>query len=101
MPVSLGRPVSRLQRLDLIIHFASHSFKLCFTQSVMPHRPWEESAQDSEPEKPATPTKPSRNDGATRADPDAEDPAAQSDEEEGLGPKKIRPPRHVLKYEVV
>ena len=67
----------------------------------MPDRPWAESAQDSEPEHPVTPTKPSRKDGASHADPDAEDPATQTEEEEELGAKKIRPPRHVLKYEVV
>ena len=33
--------------------------------------------------------------------PDFEIQAAWSDEEEELGAKKIRPPRHVLKYEVV
>ena len=67
----------------------------------MSYRPWEEPTPVSEPENPITPTKPSRNDGASRADSDAEDPAAQSDEDEGIGAKKIRPPRHVLKYEVV
>ena len=37
----------------------------------------------------------------SRADPYAEDPCRLSDEEEGLGAKKSRPPRHVRKYEVV
>ena len=55
----------------------------------------------SEPEHQVTTTKPSRNDGASRAGPDAEDPFRMSDEEEGLGATKIRPPRHVLKYEAV
>ena len=55
----------------------------------------------SEPEHPVTPTKPSRNDGSRRADPYAADPYRLSDEEEGLGATKIRPPRHVLTYEVV
>ena len=64
-------------------------------------RPWEEPAPVSEPENPVTPTKSSRNDGASRAGPVAEDPFALSDEEEELGATKIRPPRHVLKYEVV
>ena len=41
-------------------------------------------------------TKDSRNDGADHADPDAEDPAPQSEEEEELCAKKIRPPRHVM-----
>ena len=67
----------------------------------MPCRPWEESAPVSEPDHPVTPTKPSRNDGASRADPYAKDPYRMSDEVEGLGAKKIRPPRHVLQYEVV
>ena len=44
----------------------------------------EEPAQVSEPEHPVTPTKLSRNNGASRAGPDAEDPFALSDEEEGL-----------------
>ena len=55
----------------------------------------------SEPKNPVTPIKPSRNDGASRADLYAEDPYRLSDEEEGLGATKIRPPRHVLKYKVV
>ena len=67
----------------------------------MPYRPWEEATPDSEPPNPVSPTEPSRNDGVSRADPYAADPAAQSDEDEGLGAKKIRPPRHVLQYEVV
>ena len=45
--------------------------------------------------------KASRNDGASHTDPDAEDPANQSEEEEELGPKKKMPPRHVLQYVVV
>ena len=67
----------------------------------MPHRPWKEPTPVSEPENPVTPTKPCRNDGGSRADPYAEDPYRLSEEEEGLSVKKIRPPRHVLKYEVV
>ena len=66
----------------------------------MPFRPWEERAPVFGPEHPVTPTKPSRNDGASHADSDAKDLYCRSDEEEGLGVKKIRPPRHVLKYEV-
>ena len=62
----------------------------------MPSRPWEETAPVSEPEHIVTPTKPSRNDGASRADPYAADPYRLSDEEEGIGAKKPRPPRHVL-----
>ena len=64
-------------------------------------RPWEEPTPVSAPEHPVTPTKPSRNDGASGVDPYAEDSYRLSDEEEGLGATKIRPPRHVLKYEVV
>ena len=64
-------------------------------------RPWEEPTPDSEPPHPVTLTKPSRNDGASHADSDAEDPDPRSDEEEELGATKIRPPRHVLTYEVV
>ena len=66
----------------------------------MPSRPWEETAPVSEPEHIVTPTKPSRNDGASRAEPYPEDSFRLSDEEKGLGATKIRPPRHVLKYEV-
>ena len=57
-------------------------------------RPWEEPTPVSELPHPVTPTKPSRNDGASRADPDAEDQAAQPDEEEGLGAKKLG--RHAM-----
>ena len=60
-------------------------------------RPCEEPTPVSELPHPVTPTKPSRNDGGSRADPDAADPYWLSDEEEGLGGKKIRPPRHVLR----
>jgi hypothetical protein len=67
----------------------------------MPYRPWEEATPDSELPPPSTPTKSAGNDGASHADPDAEDPDRGSDEEEELGAKKIRPPRHVLTYEVV
>ena len=67
----------------------------------MPHRPWEEPTPESDLPPPVTPTKQSRNDGASHADPDAEDPDQQSDQEEELGATKIRPPRHVLQYEVV
>ena len=63
-------------------------------------RPWEEPTPDSELPPPSTPTKSAGNDGASHADSEAEDPDRQSDEEE-LGAKKIRPPRHVLQYEVV
>ena len=52
------------------------------TQSGMPCRPWEEFAQGPEPEHPVTPTKASRTDGVSHADPDAEDPATDSEEEE-------------------
>jgi hypothetical protein len=64
-------------------------------------RPWEEPTPVSELPHPVTPTKPPPNDGASRADPYAADPYRLSDEEEGLGATKIRPPRHVLQYEVV
>ena len=67
----------------------------------MSYRPWEEPTPDSVPPHPVTPTKQSRNDGASRAHPYPEDPYRLSDEEEGIGAKKIRPPRHVLQYEVV
>ena len=65
----------------------------------MPYRPWEEATPDFELPPPST--KSAGNDGSGHADPDAEDPDRQSDEEEELGAKKIRPPRHVLQYEVV
>ena len=69
----------------------------------MPCQPWEEFAQGPEPEHSVTPTKASRNDGASHADPNAEleDPASLSEEGEELGPRKTRPPRHVLQYVVV
>ena len=67
----------------------------------MSSRPWEEPTADSEPPHPVTPTKPSGNHGASHADSDAADPDARSDEEEESGATKIRPPRHVLQYEVV
>ena len=62
----------------------------------MPCRPEEESVQDPEPEHPVTPTKPTRNDGASHADPDAEGLETESDGEEDLGATKIRRARHVL-----
>jgi hypothetical protein len=67
----------------------------------MPCRPWEEEQLDPAPEHPVTPTKPTRNDGASHADPDAEGRETESDREEDLGATKIRRPRHVLKYVVV
>ena len=48
----------------------------------MPCRAWEEAAPVSAPENPVTPTKTSRNDGASHADPYAADPYRLSDEEE-------------------
>ncbi len=71
------------------------------TQSAMPCRPWEEEQHGSAPERPVTPTKSTHNDGASHASPDAEDLETGSKGEEELGAKKIRPPRHVLKYVVV
>jgi hypothetical protein len=56
---------------------------------------------DPAPEHPVTPTKPTCNDGASQADPDAKVRETDSDREEDLGAKKIRRPRHVLKYVVV
>ncbi len=64
-------------------------------------RPWEEEQLDPAPEHPVTPIKPTRNDGASHADPDAEVRETESDRDEDLGAKKIRPPRHVLKYVVI
>ena len=67
----------------------------------MPRQSDEE--DDAAPQPPilTTPTKVSRNDGASHADSDAEDPATHLEEEEELGAKKIRQPRHVLKYVVL
>ncbi len=48
-----------------------------------------------------TPTKPTRNDGVSDADPDAEVQDNESEEEGELASKKKRPLRHVLKYVVV
>ncbi len=67
----------------------------------MPCRPEEEEQLDPAPEHPVTPTNPTRNDGASHADPDAEVPETESDLEQDLGAKKLRPPYHVLKYVVV
>jgi hypothetical protein len=67
----------------------------------MPCRPWEDEQLDPAPEHPVTPTKPTRNDGASHAYPDAEGRKTESDREEDLVVKKIRQPRHVLKYVVV
>ena len=67
----------------------------------MPCRPEEQFAQGPETEHPVTPTKESRNHGASHADQDAADPDRRSDEEEVLDAKKTRPSRHVLQYEVV
>ncbi len=46
-------------------------------------------------------TKPTGNDGASHAGPNAEVPETESEREEELGAKKIRQPRHFLKYVVV
>ena len=47
MPISLGLPVSRLQRLDLIIQLSSNSFNFVFHSSAsMPARPEEARAQE-------------------------------------------------------
>jgi hypothetical protein len=67
----------------------------------MPCLPEEEFAQGPKPEHPVTPTKPTLNDGASHADPDAKGRKTESDREEDLGAKKRKPPRHVLKYVVV
>ncbi len=80
---------------------SSTGFNLHFIQSALPCRPWEEEQLDPAPEHPVTPTKPTRNDGATHADPDAEVPDTETDREEDLGAKPIRLPRQVLKYVAV
>ncbi len=69
----------------------------------MPCQPEEESAQGPEPGHPVTgtPTKTTRNDWASHADPDAEGRETESDREEDLGATKIRRARHVLQYVVV
>ncbi len=69
-------------------------------------RPREEEQLDPEPEHPNTPTKPTSKDGASHASPNAEVLETESERElrrreEEIGAKKIRPPRHVLKYVVV
>ncbi len=53
------------------------------------------------PEHPVTPTKPTRNDGASHADPDAKVPETESERDEEFGAKKISQPRHVFAYKVV
>ncbi len=67
----------------------------------MPCQPEEESAQGPEPEHPVTTTKPTRNDGPSHADPDAEGRENESDGKEDLRATKIRWARHVLQYVVV
>ena len=67
----------------------------------MPCRPWQEEQLDLVPEHPVTLTKPTRNDGASHADQDAEGRETESDREEDLGATKIRRARHVLQYVVV
>ncbi len=74
---------------------------LCFTQSAMPHRPWEEEPLDPAPEHPVMPTKPTCNDGASHASLNDKVPETESEREEEIGAKKIMHPRHVLKYVVV
>ena len=108
MPISFGRPAVKTAAIGLMIaNCVSHYFNLhpivLICDSLNPRCPTdlEEPTPVSEPAHPVTPTRPSRNDGASRANSDAEDQYRQSDEEEGLGAKKFRPPRHVLKYEVV
>ncbi len=64
----------------------------------MPCQPDEQEDQDSAPEHPVTPTKSTRNDGASHAGPNAE---VQETESERDKCKTIRPPRHILKYVVV
>ncbi len=64
-------------------------------------RPWEEEQLDPVPEHPVTPTKSTRNAGASHADPDAEGRETESDWEEDLEATKIRRARHVLQYVVV
>ena len=66
----------------------------------MSSRTEEEPTPDSELPHPVTPTKSPRNDGSSQANPDAAGPD-RSDEEKQSGSKLIRPPRHVLQYEVV
>ncbi len=48
----------------------------------MPCRPWEEEQLDPAPGHPVTPTKTTRNAGASHADPDAEGRETESDREE-------------------
>ncbi len=67
----------------------------------MPWRTEDEFGQGPEPEHPVTPSKPTRNDGASHADPDAEGWETESEREEDLGAKMIRPPHHVSKCVVV
>ncbi len=52
-------------------------------------------------EHPVKRTKPTRNDGASHAYPDDEVLETDSEREEELGVKNIRPPRHISKYVVV
>ncbi len=82
----------------MMINCVSFGFDFCVTQFAMLCRPWEKPSQVPEPEHPVTQTKPTRNDGASHADSDADNQEDQSEEEEELAPKKKRPPRNVLKY---
>ncbi len=67
----------------------------------MPFRPRLEEQLDPAPEHPVTPTKPTRNDAASHFDLDTEVLETDSERDEELGAKKIKLPRHVLKYVVV
>ncbi len=67
----------------------------------MPCRPCEGGELDPAPKNPVSPTKPTGKDGASNANPDAKFPETESERDEELGAKNIRPLRHVLKYMVV
>jgi hypothetical protein len=67
----------------------------------VPFQPSEREDQDPAPEHPVAPTKPTRNAGASHAGPNAEGPEIELEREEEIGAKKIRQPRHVLKYVIV
>jgi hypothetical protein len=70
----------------------------------MPHRPWEESAQDPETPNPVTPTKPQRNAGASHDNPDAQNSTCQYDSNEPPSKKKRtrketkKQERHLILY---
>ncbi len=71
---------------------------MCFTQSAIPCRPWEEESQLTDAPNPVTPTKSLRHYGARHDNPYAECSSAESDEDQGEEEEPAAPKKrtHVL-----